>query len=150
MTIHTEIVRTAMAALEVVIEDIGGLGRGERDYIDGPRALVVPPDEAFARLAACLDLLPSALLDPAGPTEWELDFAAHEIREAALIFAAPSRYVRIAEQLEALAHVVAARRADTMLVFKELPPAWQELGRHLRRHPDFSNFNPSKEIRSHV
>ncbi|HZT04539.1 MAG TPA: hypothetical protein VFA39_19985 [Steroidobacteraceae bacterium] len=150
MTLQTQILRPTIDALGTLLEDIGGLARGEAAYSDGPRAVVVPPLEAISRLTACLDLLPTALLDPAGPTELELDFSAHEIREAGLIFAAPSRYVRIAEKLEALAYTVGARRAETMRVFQELPPEWQELGRHSRRYPDFSNFNLQKEIRSHV
>lgn len=148
MTIPTKVIRPAAEAVSTVLEDIGGLARGDAPYIDGPRAVVVPPLEAIARLTACLDLLPRALLDPAGPTEWELDFAAHELREAALIFAAPSRYVAIAEQLEALTYVVAERRR----AYEELPEEWLQLGQHLRHFPDFSNYKPStsKEIRSHV
>lgn len=150
MTIQTDVIRPAAEAVSTVLEDIGGLARGDAPYIDGPRAVVVPPLEAIGRLTACLSLLPTVLLERAAPTEWELDFAAHELREAALIWAAPSRYVRIAQQLEALAYSVSARRAETLRAFEELPPQWQELGRHLRRHPDFSNFNHSKEIHSHV
>lgn len=152
MTIQTKVIRPAAEAVSTVLEDIGGLARGDAPYSDGPRAVVVPPLEAIARLTACLDLLPSALLDPAGPTEWELDFAAHEIREAGLVFAAPSRYVAIAEQLEALAYVVAERRAERRRAYEELPEEWRQLGQHLRHFPDFSNYKPStsKEIRSHV
>lgn len=133
MTIQKQIIRPTIDALGVVLEDIGGLSRGERDYIDGPRAVVVPPLEAIARLTACVSLLPSVLLDPGELTEWELDFAAHELRDAALVFARPSRYVAQAQQLEALAHTVAATRlAEIVRTFGELPARnkWRDTDHH--------------------
>lgn len=143
MTIQKQIIRPTIDALGTVLEDIGGLARGDATYIDGPRTVVVPPLEAIARLTACVSILPSVLLDPNELTEWGLDFAAHKLRDAALVFATPSRYVAQAERLEALAHAVAATRlGEIMQTFRELPARGHAAGKSSFTNSQFKRETP--------